>query len=418
MITITAVNGRPVGGIKRPTVKKGQTVRIVVRTNVGTQVHLHGYNIEKNVKKGVPTVIQFVAKVQGRFDARAASDGRVARPADGEVVITQLLPHVLAHGIGGVQDLPVPKWLFFWGGAFVLVVSFIALGALWKTPQLEQHVGRPRPRRDVQQARARAGADRRPGALGVPLRRRPRRRALRHDATRSATSPRPGSTSSSGSACRCCRCCSATSGGRSARGGRSPTGSSGCGSTSSAARRGRWPPTRERLGRYPGCVAFFAFVALELCYSNPVEPAGARVRDRALLVRGAVRDARVRARHLDARGRGVRDPVRVHRPDRAVRRPRGPDPAAGAAHRARGRRAHAGLGAVPGGRARLGRVRRLQPHDHLAGPRRAGRGAVRPQRARQGRAPRHGAQPARAPRRDRARARARFSAPARSPARR
>ena len=67
VISITAVNARPVGGIKRPTVKKGQTVRLVIRTNVGTEVHLHGYNIEKNVKKGVPTVIQFVAKVPGRF---------------------------------------------------------------------------------------------------------------------------------------------------------------------------------------------------------------------------------------------------------------------------------------------------------------------------------------------------------------
>ncbi len=67
VISIKAVNGRPVGGIKRPTVRKGQTVRIVVRTNVGSQIHLHGYNIEKTVKKGVPTVIQFVAKVQGRF---------------------------------------------------------------------------------------------------------------------------------------------------------------------------------------------------------------------------------------------------------------------------------------------------------------------------------------------------------------
>ena len=54
-------------------------------------------------------------------------------------MIDRLLPRILAHGIGGVQDLPVPKWLFFWGGAFVLVVSFILLGALWKTPQLEQH---------------------------------------------------------------------------------------------------------------------------------------------------------------------------------------------------------------------------------------------------------------------------------------
>jgi hypothetical protein len=67
VITVKAVNGRPVGGIQRPTVKKGQTVRLVVKTNVGTQVHLHGYNIEKSVKKGVPTVMVFVAKVPGRF---------------------------------------------------------------------------------------------------------------------------------------------------------------------------------------------------------------------------------------------------------------------------------------------------------------------------------------------------------------
>ena len=40
----------------------------MIRTNVGTEIHLHGYNIEKDVKKGVPTVIQFVAKVPGRFE--------------------------------------------------------------------------------------------------------------------------------------------------------------------------------------------------------------------------------------------------------------------------------------------------------------------------------------------------------------
>ena len=68
MISITVVNGRPVGGIKRPTVKKGRTVRFVVRTNAGTEIHLHGYDIEKTVKKGMPTVIQFVAKVPGRFE--------------------------------------------------------------------------------------------------------------------------------------------------------------------------------------------------------------------------------------------------------------------------------------------------------------------------------------------------------------
>lgn len=50
---------------------------------------------------------------------------------------------VLAHGLGGVKDLPVPGWLFLFGGAVVLVVSFAALGILWTTPRLEDDDGRP-----------------------------------------------------------------------------------------------------------------------------------------------------------------------------------------------------------------------------------------------------------------------------------
>jgi hypothetical protein len=53
----------------------------------------------------------------------------------------------LAHGIGGVRDLPVPESYFFTGAAIVLVVSFVALGALWRRPLLEAHAaGRPLPR--------------------------------------------------------------------------------------------------------------------------------------------------------------------------------------------------------------------------------------------------------------------------------
>ncbi|RDI75301.1 hypothetical protein Gocc_1099 [Gaiella occulta] len=48
---------------------------------------------------------------------------------------------LLAHGIGGVQDLPVPRWLFYWGGAAVLVASFVALGVLWREPQLARRAG-------------------------------------------------------------------------------------------------------------------------------------------------------------------------------------------------------------------------------------------------------------------------------------
>ncbi len=53
-----------------------------------------------------------------------------------------LLP--LAHGFGGIRDLPVPEKVFYTGSSVVLVVSFVLLGALWKRPLLQRHArGRP-----------------------------------------------------------------------------------------------------------------------------------------------------------------------------------------------------------------------------------------------------------------------------------
>lgn len=68
VITITAKKGRPVGGVARPTVKKGKMVKIVVRTDAGREVHLHGYDIEKRVVPGKPVVLLFRAKIPGRFE--------------------------------------------------------------------------------------------------------------------------------------------------------------------------------------------------------------------------------------------------------------------------------------------------------------------------------------------------------------
>ena len=67
-IAITVKDGRPVGGIRRPVIKKGTVVRIVITTNAGKEIHLHGYNIEKPVVRGKPVVIQFTAKLAGRFE--------------------------------------------------------------------------------------------------------------------------------------------------------------------------------------------------------------------------------------------------------------------------------------------------------------------------------------------------------------
>ena len=52
-------------------------------------------------------------------------------------------PSALAHGLVSRGDLPIPAWLFGWAAAAVLIVSFVALAALWKRPQLEDSPRRP-----------------------------------------------------------------------------------------------------------------------------------------------------------------------------------------------------------------------------------------------------------------------------------
>lgn len=53
---------------------------------------------------------------------------------------------VLAHGVGGRTDLPVPFWLALYGAGIAVVLSFAALGVLWRTPRLSPDRGRPLPR--------------------------------------------------------------------------------------------------------------------------------------------------------------------------------------------------------------------------------------------------------------------------------
>jgi hypothetical protein len=54
-----------------------------------------------------------------------------------------LPPPVFAHGIVGRSDLPIPEELFAAGAAIVLVVSFLALAALWSEPRLDAPRERP-----------------------------------------------------------------------------------------------------------------------------------------------------------------------------------------------------------------------------------------------------------------------------------
>jgi len=72
--------------------------------------------------------------------------GRRAARAGGAVAAAALaLPaSASAHGLVGKQDLPIPRWLFAWAAAVVLVASFVGLAVLWATPRLQQVTERRR----------------------------------------------------------------------------------------------------------------------------------------------------------------------------------------------------------------------------------------------------------------------------------
>ena len=64
---------------------------------------------------------------------------------------------VLAHGVGGRLDLPVPLWQLAWAASFAVAASFVALIVFWETPKLRSvAAGRRLP--DPMQAAARAAS--------------------------------------------------------------------------------------------------------------------------------------------------------------------------------------------------------------------------------------------------------------------
>jgi ABC-type glycerol-3-phosphate transport system substrate-binding protein len=67
-ITIRVVGGVPQGGIARPTLEKGDRAVIVVRTDAGEEIHMHGYDVERTVTPGKPVRLPFTATIPGRFE--------------------------------------------------------------------------------------------------------------------------------------------------------------------------------------------------------------------------------------------------------------------------------------------------------------------------------------------------------------
>jgi plastocyanin len=61
--------GEPVGGVRTIRVNSGDTVRFVVRADAPEEVHVHGYDISKDVGPGEDATFEFTANLEGIFEA-------------------------------------------------------------------------------------------------------------------------------------------------------------------------------------------------------------------------------------------------------------------------------------------------------------------------------------------------------------
>lgn len=74
-IRIVVVNGAPKGGIVREKVEKGDRVVLIVRSDVTDHVHLHGYDIMREVAPGTLARLPFEATIPGRFEVELEDRG-------------------------------------------------------------------------------------------------------------------------------------------------------------------------------------------------------------------------------------------------------------------------------------------------------------------------------------------------------
>jgi len=66
--TIDVVDGKPDGGVKTITFAKGDQIRLQVNSDTADEVHIHGYDIHKDVDAGGSVQFAFPASIDGKFE--------------------------------------------------------------------------------------------------------------------------------------------------------------------------------------------------------------------------------------------------------------------------------------------------------------------------------------------------------------
>ena len=66
---IVIVNGKPQGGVQKLEYKKGDRIQFTVTSDVADEIHVHGYDLKKDVPAGGTVRFSFPASIEGVFEA-------------------------------------------------------------------------------------------------------------------------------------------------------------------------------------------------------------------------------------------------------------------------------------------------------------------------------------------------------------
>jgi hypothetical protein len=66
--TVNVKNAKPVGGVKEIKVNKGDRFRFVVKSDTADEIHVHGYDLHKDVEAGGSVTFDMKATIDGAFE--------------------------------------------------------------------------------------------------------------------------------------------------------------------------------------------------------------------------------------------------------------------------------------------------------------------------------------------------------------
>ncbi len=67
--TIVVEGGKPVGGVRGLSFEEGDRIHFRVESDVSDEIHVHGYDVMKDVEAGGSVTFDFPATIEGVFEA-------------------------------------------------------------------------------------------------------------------------------------------------------------------------------------------------------------------------------------------------------------------------------------------------------------------------------------------------------------